>query len=102
MFLDSNIDKNFQLSQKKCSYIIIHGLASHFKSILTDVINRSSHFTVLFDESLNVKLQRGQMDILIRYWNVDRMLAETRYLKSQFLDGASAWENLENNLEIAG
>lgn len=35
------------------------------------------------------------MDILTRYGNVDRMLAETKYLDSQFPDGATAQQLLE-------
>lgn len=42
-----------------------------------------------------MKLQCGKMDILTRYGNVDRMLAETKYLDSQFPDGATAQQLLE-------
>ena len=95
MFPDSDIAKKFQLSRTKCSYVINHGLAPHFKSVLIEDINKSPFYTTCFDESLNQKIQRGQMDILIRYWNTNSNLTETRYLDSQFLDGAKAQQILE-------
>ena len=49
-----------------------------------------SSYYVSFDESLNKSLQRGQMDILVSYWNADTNIAETRYLKSEFVGGANA------------
>ena len=49
----------------------------------------SQYYVVSFDESLNKSLQRGQMDILVRYWNADPNFAET-HLKSEFLGGANA------------
>ena len=36
--------------------------------------------SLLFDESLNKKLQPGQMDIYERLWNASKEFAETRYL----------------------
>ena len=65
MFPDSEIAKKFQLSRTKCGYVINHGLAPHFKSVLIEDIQKSPFYTTLFDESLNKKLQRGQMDVLI-------------------------------------
>ena len=41
------------------------------------------YYVVSFDESLNNSLQRGQMDILVSYWNADTNIAETCYLKSE-------------------
>jgi len=35
------------------------------------------------------------MDILIRYWNAESKISETRYLDSQFLEGAKATQILE-------
>ena len=35
------------------------------------------------------------MDVLIRYWNADVSMVETRYLKSEFMGGAKAEQILE-------
>ena len=101
MFPDSNISKNFQLSRVKYGYIFNHGSAPQSKLILMKEINRCSHLTILFDESLSVKPQHGQMGILIRYWNIQQNLAETRYINSQFLDAATAQHFLENLLLVS-
>ena len=53
-------------------------------------IKKSPYFTTIFDESLNKKPQRGQMDILIRCWDEDNKKVDTRYFDSSFLDGATA------------
>jgi len=96
MFSDSEVAKQFLLSRTKCTYVINHGLAPHFKSVLIDDIQKSPFYTISFDESLNKKLKRGQMDILIRYWNDESKYSETRYLDSQFLGGANAQQILES------
>ena len=50
----------------------------------------SPYFTAIFDESLNKKLQRGQMDILNRFWDEDDRKVDIRYFDSSFLDGVTA------------
>lgn len=40
---------------------------------------------MLFDESLNKKMQEKQMDIYIRYWNNLSSEVTTRYFGSEFL-----------------
>ena len=63
--------------------------------LLYKEIELSPYYAVSFDESLNKSLQRGQMDILVRYWNADTNIAETRYLKSEFMGGANAEQILK-------
>ena len=92
MFPDS---VNFQLQRTKCGYFVNQGIAPHFLQLLYEEIRLSPYYTVSFDESLNKSLQRGQMDVLIRYWNTDVSMAETRYLKSEFMGGAKAEQILE-------
>ena len=45
-------------SEKQC--IVVFGLAEHLKKLLQDSV--SGPFVVLFDESLNTKMQEKQMD----------------------------------------
>ena len=52
-------------------------------------MKQTSH-TTFFDESLNKNVQRGQMDILIRFWDEDNKKVDTRYFDSSFHDGANA------------
>ena len=48
-------------------YCWVFGLAEHFKKLLQDSV--SGPFVVLFDESLNTKMQQKQMDAHVRFWN---------------------------------
>ena len=78
------------LKKDKCGYVIKYGIAPHLEELLLNEIKLSPFYSLSFDESLNSKLQKGQMDILVRFWNNDTMMIETRYLTSEFLGGAKA------------
>ena len=79
-----------RVKKDKCGYIITHGIAPHFEQLLLEDVSRSPFFALSFDESLNKSLQRGQMDILVRYWEMEKRLAVTRYLTSEFMGYAKA------------
>ena len=70
-------------------------MAPHFNELLLVEANQSPFYVLLFDESLNKHLQRGQMDVLVRFWNNEKTIAESRYLTSEFLGGAKAEQLLE-------
>jgi len=61
MFPDSSIAAKVTCGEKKTSYMCVFGLAEHFSRLLKDDV--ISCFSVLFDESLNKKTQKQQMDI---------------------------------------
>ena len=69
MFPDSNVASAFSMASTKVSYVINHGLATHFKQILKDGITKTDCYVVSFHESLNDIIQTCQMDILSRYWD---------------------------------
>lgn len=46
------------------------------------------YFSVSFDESLNRVAQKGQMDIIVRYWDERLNQVSTRYLTSAYLGHA--------------
>ena len=52
MFPNSNVASAFSMAATKVSYVITHGLATHFKQILKDGITKSDCYVVSFDESL--------------------------------------------------
>ena len=79
------------MSTSKVSYIVNHGLAPYFKIILKDEITKSDCYIVSFDESLNDKTQMCQMDLLIRYWDVNDKV-KVRYWISAFLGHSAASE----------
>ena len=90
MFPVSKISYSFSLSRTKFNYLLNFSIAPFFKTILLIEIKKSPYFTTIFDESLNKKLQRGQMDILIRSWGEDNKKVDTRYFDSSFFGGAIA------------
>ena len=90
MFPDSEIAKSFQLSKMKCSYYVVYGLAPYYKDELLESVKSSPAHSVLFDESLNHKLQDEQLDIQVRYWDNGKMEVQTRYLDSRFFKRPNA------------
>jgi hypothetical protein len=90
MFPDSEIAKKFTLSKTKAAYSIVHGRAPFFKETLDQQIRDCQVFVACFDEALNRVAQRGQMDIVIRYWNGNDDQVASRYFTSVFLGHATA------------
>ena len=55
----------------KLKYVTNHGLYPYYKDLLKDDILKSPFIVVMFDESLNQVLQCSEMDIFIRFWDVN-------------------------------
>lgn len=91
MFPDSQIAANMSVGRDKAGYVIKYGLAPHFHEELRSETN--GPFAVAFDESLNKVCQRGQMDVVVRYWDQKANKACSRYWGSGFL-GKGASSNL--------
>ena len=82
MFPDSTIAKKFSCGEKKVAYMCVFGLGDYFRNELRKSI--TGPFVILFDESLNKKSQKKQMDIHVRYM-VGGVQVTTRFLDSVFL-----------------
>ena len=100
MFLDSEIASQFSIGKTKSKYMILYGLAPHFKSRLREAINSSIYYSLSFDESLNSVEQKCQFDVNVRLWNECRNIVKTRYYDSKFLDRTDA-ENLFESIRGA-
>ena len=85
MFPDSNIARKINFGKTKASYNITHGLAFHFHDLIHNLVLQSDHIVACFDESLNEVVQKAQMDHCLRYWDVNKSWAATRYFDSSFL-----------------
>ena len=81
MFSDSDIAKQFSMGGTKSMYVINHGLAPFFKSQLTDDLEKSDIHVFSFDESLNDVTQTSEMDLYIRYWDVNASHVSVLWLK---------------------
>ena len=99
MFPDSAIASSFKCGEVKSSYLINHGIAPHFKSLLSDKMNeKDCTFVLLFDESMNGKTQDKQMDFHLRIWEGQEV--RTRYYHSEFMGHATA-EDMDRVFETA-
>ena len=84
-----------QSGKTKCSYIVTYGLAPYFKSLLNDILSSLDCFVVMFDESYNKISKRGQMDLHVRFWDIESNCVATRYLNSKFIGKAAAQDIYE-------
>jgi hypothetical protein len=90
MFADSEIARKITMGRTKLSYMICHGLAPYFHDQLVENVNLCDEYVICFDEALNTVSQRGQMDLVVRYWNTTKNCVVTQYLTSAFLGHATA------------
>ena len=90
MLYDSGIAQNMKIGKTKCSYVLVHGIFPHFKDILMKSLQEAPFIVISFDESFNSVAKKGQVDLLIRYWDNDKNRVVTRYFNSEFLGKAAA------------
>lgn len=95
MFPDSVIAQKFKMQKDKIGYVTVFGLGPFFQHKLSDALQKCTFFAVSLDESLNRIAQKGQMDIIVRYWDPSMSTVSTRYLSSVFLGHATAADLLD-------
>ena len=100
MLPDREIAGQFSMGKTKCRYIILYGLAPHFKGNLREAINSSVYYSLSFNESLDSVQQKCQMNPNVRFWNESRNIVKTRYYDSKFLEKPNA-ENLFESIKDA-
>ena len=71
----------FSMGCTKSMYVINHGLAPFFKSQLTDDFEKSDIHVFSFGESLNDVTQASEMDLYVRYWDVNASKVSILWLK---------------------
>ena len=82
------VAEKFQMGRKKLMYVVNYGLFPYFKQWVKDVILKSPFIVTLFDESLNKTSQKSEMDLHVRYWDVNEKKVVVRYWNSKFLGHA--------------
>lgn len=89
-FVDSQVAQNMQLGASKVSYLIVHSLAPHFKTMfLADCRSGTGYFTIHFDETTTRQVKK-QLDMHISYWSEKWRQITTVYIDSVFLGHATA------------
>lgn len=68
MFLDSAIAQKFSCGERKTAYLCVFGIAPYLKDLMLTKVKGQGPFVVSFDETLNKKNQKKQMDIHIHFW----------------------------------
>ena len=100
MFPDSAIAQQFSMGRTKSMYLINYGPAPFFKSQLIDNLEKSDIHVFSFDESLNDVTQTSEMDLYVRYWDVNASQVMYRYYGSSFLGHAMHKDLLKHFGEI--
>ena len=68
-------------------YLICHGIAPYLQTCVRGKI-RDQQYVLMFGESYNKFMKSKQMDILVRFWDVDNVVS--RYYDSKFMRHARA------------
>ena len=63
---NNKVAEKFQMGRKKLMYVVNYGLFPYFKQIL-----KSPLIVALFHESLSKTSQKSEMDLHVRYWDVN-------------------------------
>jgi len=80
---------NFTMSSSKVSYLISDATGPYFKKIVADDVKNSvSPFTLQYDETTNVQVNK-QLDIKIRYWSSAQSQIIVHHLQTYLMDHAT-------------
>ena len=93
MFPSLDIAKQLQCGCTKVGYVAHFGLPPYFLELLLSKLSDCPDFSLSFDESSNISVQKCQIDIIIQFWDSETNCVATRYLRSEFL-GRSTAENV--------
>ena len=100
MFPDSDIAQQLSMGCTKSLCVINHGLAPFYKSQLTDDLEKSDIHVFSFDEGLNDVTQTSEIDLYVRYWDMNASQVKSRYYGSSFLGHATHKDLLKHFGEI--
>ena len=70
----------FSMAKDEASYLINFGIFPFYSAKLLDTVQSLLFYTVLFDESFNEVLNKSQMDIMVRYFDINDGKVKNRYV----------------------
>ena len=100
MFSDSQIPKDFQMSQTKMTYLINFAIAPYFLEIFISELKSCNYYSISLDGSLNDITQTCQMDACVCHWSSSKNQICVHYLDSKFMGHATANDLLENFSDV--
>ena len=77
----------FSLGKRRVGSTNLYVIAPEFKRVLLYDVKSSLFFTISFHESLITDLQMYQMDVAVRFWNVELVLLKQNILTHNFWEG---------------
>ncbi|KAJ1519804.1 hypothetical protein ONE63_005057 [Megalurothrips usitatus] len=90
MFPDSTIAQRMELGPSKVGYCLTFGLGPCFFERVLNELRECNGFTVSFDESLNKKSKKLQMDLAVMFWSKTTNDVQWRYFNSAVLGHSRA------------
>ena len=90
MFPDSLIAKPLTIGKTKMAYNITYGLSPYFHSQVEQLVSSAKYIAVCFAESLREVIQKEQMNICVRLWDLNRNKVAARYFSSAILGHTTA------------
>ena len=99
MIPDSKIVGKLCLGSTKLAYLITHGLAPFFHDALPKLI--PSKYVICFNEAFNEISKKGQINIIIRFWDSSMNKVCSRYLSSSFIGHSTAEDIINHFLEAS-
>ena len=99
MLPGSKIVEKLCLGSIKLAYSITHELVPFFHDELLKLI--PPKYVICFDEAFNKISKKGQMDIIIRFWDSSMNKVCFRYLFSSFMGHSTAEEIMNNFLKAS-
>ena len=83
IFSGSSIAPKFQLGKMKASYVMCYGLVPFLTLNLLHIIKYRPYTVIYFDESYYNVIKRGQMDVLVHFWDSNVNKVSIRYVNSE-------------------
>ena len=94
LMFPGTVADRLSLVKAKCMYAIYCGLSPYSSAELLRSIKNCGPVVVCFDEALNKIVQKCQMDIIIRYYDINKL--DSPCFNSSFLGSSSAKDILES------
>ena len=82
MFPSNKTAPKLACGETKVMYLICHGIVPYLQTCVRSKI-RDQQYVLMFGESYNKFMKSKQMDILVRFWDVDNVVS--RYHDSKFM-----------------
>ena len=95
MFPENGVVKSFQCGGTEAGYDAHFGLAPYFHQQMLPKLLGSLYISLSFEESLSRSCQKGQMDIIIQFWDLETNCVATGYLGSEFMGRSTAEDALQ-------